>query len=115
MKKINVQAKRNDEYIIEIDEKIFNDEALKEWSSVFHEVESIEEFAEALAFQILRFGSGEFYEGFGIIKTINPNGHLKYQTHRGKLVTEDQYTKGILVTIVDEDNDHDFEMEVING
>lgn len=115
MKKINVKAIRNDEYIIEFDETIHDKAKLKRWSKVFVSVNSLNELAENLAFQILRNGTGNFYEGFGHVKTIGAYGCEMNQWQNFQLVKSDEYAPGILVTIVNEGDDYDFETEVIDG
>lgn len=98
IKKINVQIIRTDDYTIEFDDEVFTEDFLKEWSSVFHEVENLEELAKAVAFQQMRFGNG-FKEGFGHVtidgKKYYPNEY-------------ENFAKGINIVINSEDNDFDY-------
>lgn len=70
MNTFKVIAKRVDEYDIQVDPEYWNEERLADWSSVFHEIETPEELAETVAACLLTQGKGEFYEGFGFIKTM---------------------------------------------
>lgn len=121
MKKIKVKATRIDEYEISIDPEVWDDQALADWSSVFHKIETVEELAESLAFAVLRFGSGSFMEGFGHVRTLMRSGYDVDQYKRGKdgeilKLAEEDYCKGILVQLVDEDEEHEFEVEeIVNG
>jgi hypothetical protein len=109
MKKYNVTAIRTDNYDIEVDESIITAEYLEKWSSVFHKVETVEEYIEALAFLILRFGSGEFYEGFGKIRTYSSAGNELNFLKQGK----EEYSPGITIHLINEDEDHEFEVEAV--
>lgn len=66
MKKFKCTVTREYEYEIEFDENVWTDEELKEWSSVFTDVDNLQELAELLAEYKTKYDSGEFIEGFGI-------------------------------------------------
>jgi hypothetical protein len=111
MKNFITTAIRTDEYEIYIDENIWNDEALKTWGEVFHEVDSVEEIVKHLAFSLMRFGSGSFIEGFGYVKTFRKDGSQHKIFGAGfKEIPEDEYAKGISAKIIVEDDDYDFEL-----
>jgi hypothetical protein len=79
MKKFRVIITRTDEYDISIDPTIWNDEELKNWSSVFYPTENLEELASHLSRAIMLEGSESELEGFGYIKRtgyLNPNKNL---------------------------------------
>ena len=114
MKKYKVEVTRRDEYIIEIDESIYEDPKWKEaFESVFWEVDDTSEIAEHLAKQQARFGSnGEscsHLEGFGY---VTRNGELPFSSidfdEKGNWLPEDkrrQPVQGLNIVIVDEDSD----------
>ena len=109
MKNFEIEAVRADRYKITIDEEIWTEETLKEWSSIFHDVD-LEGLAEALAFQILRFGSRQFYEGYGRVKFLASNGSLwpQYSKDYSAPLAEDEYCKGVTVQLLCEDEEHEF-------
>ena len=111
MEKFTVTIIRTDEYEVHIDETVWTPEELKSWSKVFFDAPTPKEFAEYLAGAVMREGSGQgFMEGFGNVKQLNSNGDLKRQSGKDwKPLTEDEYTKGLLVRIVSEDSDYDFD------
>lgn len=110
-KKLKVQANREDEYIIEFDESLIDEKHLAQYGQYFHEVGSIEEYAEELAYAIIRNGTGRFMEGFGYIKMYNQNGvHIK--CYDGIMpIAEEQYVKGIKVTVIAHDEEYYFNVE----
>ena len=65
MNKFKCTITKTTEYEIEIDESVWTNEALKNWSSVFEDVESQQELAEVLAQRMEDHCPGEFIEGFG--------------------------------------------------
>lgn len=66
MKKFKCTVTREYEYEIEFDENVWTKEELKGWSSVFQDVNNLEDLAEILAELYTKYNSGEFIEGFGI-------------------------------------------------
>lgn len=104
-------AIRTDEYEIQIDENIWNAEALADYSKVFSPIDSIQELAEHLAFSLLRFGSDHgFIEGFGYVKMYRKNNSPIKHFRSGGEVPETEYAKGISAKILSEDDDYDFEI-----
>lgn len=70
MKKFQVQVTRIDEYEIEIDENIINDEWIKNFESYMWDVDEDwphEDLAKHIGQMRARFGSHQFIEGFGYI------------------------------------------------
>lgn len=53
-KKYLVTVKRIDEYEIEVDETVWDEEALKNWSNAFYEVESVEELVKEQSIHYMR-------------------------------------------------------------
>lgn len=115
MKKYNVKPIRTDEYIIEIDEKVWNEEALKDWGSAFFQV-NLQELVEHLTSLLMRYGYERFLEGFGYVYVQNQDGY-KFtqfdQDENGNLKEVTEFAEGIKVTIVSEDEDFEFETEEI--
>ena len=98
MQKFRVELTRTDEFEIEIDEEIFNEKELKNWSDVFHTVDNLQEFVVYLVELMARFGLENFHEGFGKLHRVNSAGKsLDY-------LDEGEYIKGILVKIISEDS-----------
>ncbi len=110
MKKFKCTVTRVDEYEIEFDEEVINDEFIKEYAEYFADYETLEEHAENLAQYQARFGSA-FMEGYGVVKK---NGKIPYpyntKEYEGKISKEEL---GINIKIISEDNDCDVEVEEI--
>lgn len=114
MKKFKINAIRTDEYIVEIDEKVWNKEALNAWNEVFGGCDTVQELAEHISFLILRFGYERFLEGFGYLYVQGEDGRQKTlykHDDAGKLVFVTEFAEGIKVTIISEDDEYDFETE----
>ncbi len=108
MEKFRIEVVREDEYEVEIDETIWTPENLKEWSSVFWDVENTEEFAESVARAIIRQGIDQgFYEGFGNLSIYYKSGHRKTVYGPGyKAIPEAEYAEGIKVFLKYYDDDY---------
>ena len=102
MKKFKVRVKRVDEYEIEFDESIINEEFMKEYNEFFSQVDTLEEHAENIAISRARFGEGHI-EGYG-----NPmvNGRLPF------MVKEEDAQKGINIKVISEDNFKNMHIEI---
>ena len=115
MKKYNVKPIRIDEYIIDIDENIWDDQALKEWGSVFFEVD-LQGLVEHLSRLIMMYGYEKFLEGFGYVYTQMPDGYKYTQFERdadGSFKEVTDFCGGIKVTIVSSEEDFEYETEEI--
>lgn len=117
MKKLKVEITREDEYEIEIEETIWGEDELADWSNHFHPIESVEELADTLATEITRNGYDGFIEGFGYLTIFRQNGsRVNHFVHReGKLQTlpEQEYCKGIKVTLKSYDDYYSANIEEI--
>jgi hypothetical protein len=112
MKKFKATVTRTDEYHIEIDENVWDKEQLKEWGSAFSNVDSVQDLSEYLVLSIIREGHESFIEGFGYVKTFRKDGSQHKKFGIGfKEISEDDYTKGIKVTILSEDDDYEVEFD----
>lgn len=108
MHSYQIEVKRTDQFKIEIDELIWNKEALANWSSVFFPVESTEFIAEHLAKSIVHSGVGSFFEGYGYVKAYRED---MSEVTQGKFIEndyikipEEEYAKGIKIIIIEEEN-----------
>jgi len=113
IKRLEVTAIREDKYEIYIDDAIYNEAALKDYSKFFSKVESVEDLSKILSAKIMQQGSGNFFEGFGIVKTLHSNGMEKSQLYQGRFIKEEDYAPGILVKIIGEDEDYHLEVEAV--
>lgn len=112
--KFKVTVTRIDEYEIEIDETVWTPSELKDWAKTFFPTESLAEFAKHLAGAVMSNGSANgFMEGFGYVKTYRSDGSVREQFGALKKVEESQYTTGLSVTPISEDEDFDYEVEEI--
>ena len=103
MKKFNCTVTRIDEYEIEIDENIVNDEWMKSFKKTFSNVETIKEHAGLIAQGRAR---GEiFIEGYGVPLLDN-----EFQYYMGKKSVEDV---GINIVPLSEDEDCDVDVVAI--
>lgn len=95
MKKFRVRVKRTDEYVIEIDEDIINQEFIDSYKEFFSDIDTLEEYAK----------NGErFIEGYG-----NPmvSGRLPW------MIKEEDAQKGINITkIISEDDFYNMDIEI---
>jgi len=114
IKSIKTEVTRVDTFKIEIDETIWNKEALKDWSNTFFEVETVEDLAKHLAQLVARLGSCEFYEGFGRVQTYIKDGYklTQYVKNDKENAYEkcNVFCKGIELFIISEDNDCEVEI-----
>jgi len=99
MKTFNLEVRRTDEYQIKIDENVWTEDKLKDWSSIFFKVEDTDELAEIIAKAIMREGSDSFIEGFGYFKIVDENGKTV-----SRYIDESKYCPGIEIHIIEEDD-----------
>ena len=102
MKKFKVEVERVDEYEIEFDEEIINDEFMKDYKEFFSDIETLEEHAENIAVFRARFGE-RFIEGYG-----NPmvNGRSPF------MVKEEDVERGINIKVISEGDFDNMYVEV---
>ena len=116
MKKFRCTVTRTDEYIIELDEKVLDEEWMKNFAEYMYSFNTLEEHAEHIAQYQARLGSDYvFIEGYGYVKR---NGELPYGSEdfdsKGNWLPEDQRrqpAEGINIVIVNEDSDCEIETE----
>jgi hypothetical protein len=102
IKKIKVQVTRTDEYVVEIDEAIYNEEWREKFATVFWPLESTEDIAQDLAQKQMISGQG-FWEGYGFVKQ---DGRLWFPIHAQKA------TEGLNVRVISKE-DYEFDIEEI--
>lgn len=117
LQKYKVEVVRTDEYEIEIDDAIYTDEFIEQWSESFYPTDEDsrqENFVEHLASAITRSGTAKGLEGFGSIKQklhCMEDGYLLTQYSSAyKKVPEEQYSPGIIVNIIGYDDDYETEI-----
>lgn len=112
IKKFEVEAVRTDSYTIEVDEDIWNEAERKNWSSVFWQIDSVEDVAEAVAGCLIRQEPGAFWEGFGHVKTFLSSGTEVSHYKKGfERMEEDELCKGITVYLHDHDEEFEYNLE----
>lgn len=112
IKHIKVEVVRTDEYIIEIDDEIINEEWLAEFRKHFYDFKNLKDVAKHLAQYQARFGGENghrFIEGFG---SILRNGEMPFSTEdydkKGNKKPDNKLAKplkGINIRIMSEDED----------
>ena len=117
IQKYKVEVVRTDEYEIEIDDAIYTDEVIEQWSeSLFDTDEDSrqEDFVKHLASSITSSGTAKGLEGFGFIKqklNCMEDGYLLSQySSELKKVTEEEFSPGIMVNIIGYDDDYETEI-----
>jgi hypothetical protein len=108
MRKFRCKVTRIDEYEVELDENIFNQEFIEHFKKYFFDYETLEEHAKHIAQFRARFGE-RFIEGYGIPKV---NGKLPFIARINKKDLE-SVNHGLNINILNEDNDCEVEVEEI--
>lgn len=103
---------RTDSYEITIDEKVWNEQKLAEFSRYFHKVKNTKEVAAAISFSLMRKGTGQFLEGFGFIKTLKKDDTEMVQFIQNfRKVEPEDYCNGVTVKVISVDADIETEVE----
>lgn len=117
IRKFKCTVTRTDEYVIELDENILNEEWMEHFRSYMCDYNTLEEHAENIAQFQARFGEHTFLEGYG---NVTRNGKLPFSfedyDEKGNILPEDQQRKpaaGININILSEDNACDVDVEEI--
>lgn len=117
LKKYKVEVTRVDEYEITIDDSIYTDEVIEQWSESFFETEEderLEDFVKHLAKGITCAGKAEPLEGFGFVKqkfhSMEDGDLLDQCKAEMKKVTEEDYSPGLLVNIISFDDEYETEI-----
>ncbi len=107
MKKFKTTVTRTDEYIIEFDENVINEEWMQHFKRYFYDFDDLEEHAEHMAQYRARFGEG-FIEGYGNVKV---NGKIPWYALNDKNRESDE--SAINIQIISEDQNCEVEIEEI--
>jgi hypothetical protein len=115
MAKFKITVIRTDEYEIECN---WSDEEIKAWSEDFFNAQTQEDIAKQFAVDFMRNEEKYFIEGFGYVKEFNSNNDLKtvWMHDEGgetRILREDEYTKGISIRPISQDEDYETEVEII--
>ncbi|MBN8565254.1 MAG: hypothetical protein J0M25_00780 [Flavobacteriales bacterium] len=113
MKTFNIKLVREDEYKIEVDSEVWNEEARKDFETVFWPLPELEDVAKSVAEGITRRGIGQFYEGFGHLVTFRDGKEMiQRKIVNGQIHKREagDYCKGIIVHILDFDYDYSIEI-----
>jgi hypothetical protein len=110
----NVEVTRVDEYEIEIDDSVWTEEEIKNWNKSFQDAKKPKHIVDHLAKAISNYGTAEWMEGFGFIKQKHcrmkeGDFYTQYNDDR-KDIPEEDYTKGLLVTIIQHNEDYETEI-----
>ena len=103
MTKFKCTVTREDEYIIEIDENVFDEERMAHFKRYFYDFDTLEEHAEHIAQFRARFGEHDFIEGYGIPLVNGKNPRWDND--------ESSLQKGINIVVVKEDQYCDVDVE----
>ena len=107
--KLRTEIKRVDVFTFNFDEKIINKKWFEEFSKSFFRASSFNELADQLAFSIMRNGSNcAFHEGFGNVAMFKNGEKITHYEGDKKLKGKD-YTPGIIVHILEEDDDFEYD------
>lgn len=105
MKKFKVTVTREDEYEIEFDEEVYNDEFIKDFKEVFYNFDSLKEHAKHIAQHMARFQQ-RFIEGYGI-PLINGEKPLILDER-----DEENVAHGLNINIISEDDFNCMDIDV---
>lgn len=110
MTKIRVEVTRTDVYTVDFDEKEWNAQDHIDISGKF---DDMNEVAARLGYSIMQNGTIEpFHEGFGYVAMFKEGEQIKHQVFGDKLKAKD-YTPGIIVHILEENESFTFNTEEI--
>ncbi|NRT11508.1 hypothetical protein [Flavobacterium sp. 14A] len=117
IQKFTVEVVRTDEYEITIDDSIYTEDYLEQWSESFFETEEgnrQEDFAKHIALGISLAGKAQSLEGFGFVKQafkpVDENDIEPQYGYNRKQITEQEYTPGIQVKILEYNDGHEVEI-----
>jgi len=100
MKKFKCTVTKTYEYEIEIDEKIWTEETIKDWASAFYRADNLREVTEHLAMMKTRYDDGDFIEGFGV-PMINGKEPFMFNSENKTSISKD-----ININIIEDGDDY---------
>lgn len=108
--KLRVEITRTDVYTVDFDEKEWN---AQDHIKVCGKYEDMKEVADRLAVSIMQNGSQQpFHEGFGYVAMFKEGEQIKHYGDGKKLKAKD-FTPGIIVHILDENETFSFNTEIV--
>ena len=118
LKKFTIEVTRTDEYEIEIDTDVWNQERINAYNDSFQDAETIDDIVKIVAKCISHQGKNEFIEGFGFIKQKwhkSEPGKLNTQYSSGfTKVTDEEYSEGLLVNIIAHADADEYDVELFD-
>ena len=120
MKKFKCTVTRTDEYEIEIDESIINEEWMEHFRTYMYNFNELSEHAEHLAQFQARLGSEyDFIEGYGYVKRDGklPYSHEDFDKNGNWLPEAErrQPAPGININIISEDDECEVDVEELDN
>ena len=107
MKTYDVTITKELKFTIEIEESVWTDEAIKDWSKHFIDADDSWDIVKWLSELIARNGFFDFHEGFGYLYVVNEDEvNLSYIYDN-----IDKYCEGIKVIVDDTDGEYDVVMD----
>jgi len=102
IKKFKATITQTKEYIISIDDKIYDERFMKTFSDVLHPIEELEDIAKDLAYHQANYGNEGFIEGYGVVSR-NTGPVLNLQNYKK--------AEGLHIDIIEEDDQPYIEIE----
>lgn len=110
IRKFKCIVTRTDEYEIEFDNDVINEEYMEDYRKNFYEFDTLEDHAEHLAQHMSRIGEG-FIEGYGALQVNGkPPWGYRGNEYKGKFSKEEL---AININVISEDDDCEVEVEEI--
>ena len=104
IKKYTVEVTRVDEYQIDIDTDVWNEEMIAEFDNYIYKSEDYEDIVIHLSKSISHQGKAQAMEGFGFVKQrfhrMEPGESFTQRDSKGFPLEESDYTKGLSVNII---------------
>lgn len=105
IRKFEVEVISTNRYEVHIDDEKYTPEELENWSSVFHDVDNLEDFVGHFASSVVAHGGSENMgemEGYGPIKILDFNGN---QVWHQTFASQDKFDKGLVLKVIEEGDD----------
>lgn len=110
IKKFKCEVQRTDEYIIEFDDSVIDDEFIQDFRKHFYNLTDLEEHAENIAQFRARNPDTSFIEGYGEVKV---NGEAPFSFSKND--SRSDIENAINIKVISEDNDCDVDVEEVKG
>lgn len=93
VRKFRATVTETKEYIISIDDKVYDKKFMDTFSEVFHPIDTLEDIALDLAFHQASYGNDGFIEGYGVVSRNKKFADSTYKKAEGldiKIISEDK-------------------------